>query len=144
MNRKAQVGAAYTELTRDAENRARPELIELLTLDDDGFRERFRQSAVLRAKPEGMRRNVCVALGNIADPETVAPLTRVLREDASPIVRGHAAWALGRIGTADAVAALTEALEAETDAGVLEEIREALGSVGDVQPNVAKAEWEIC
>ena len=79
MNRKAQVGAAYAELTRDAENRARPELVELLSLDDDGFRERFRQSAVLRAKPEGMRRNVCVALGNIADPDTVAPLTRVLR-----------------------------------------------------------------
>ena len=122
VNRKAQVGAAYAELTRDAENRARPELIELLTLDDDGFRERFRQSAVLRAKPEGMRRNVCVALGNIADPDTVAPLTRVLREDASPIVRGHAAWALGRIGTADAVAALTEALEAEADTSVQEEI----------------------
>ena len=122
VNRKAQVGAAYTELTRDAENRARPELIELLTLDDDGFRERFRQSAVLRAKPEGMRRNVCVALGNIADPDTVAPLTRVLREDASPIVRGHAAWALGRIGTEEAVAALLEALEAEADTSVQEEI----------------------
>ena len=122
VNRKAQVGAAYRELTRDAENRARPELIELLTLDDDGFRERFRQSAVLRAKPEGMRRNVCVALGNIADPDTVAPLTRVLREDASPIVRGHAAWALGRIGTEEAVTALTEALEAETDTSVQEEI----------------------
>ena len=128
VNRKAQVGAAYAELTRDAENRARPELIELLTLDDDGFRERFRQSAVLRAKPEGMRRNVCVALGNIADPDTVAPLTRVLREDASPIVRGHAAWALGRIGTAEAVAALTEALEAETDANPREEIALALAS----------------
>ena len=122
VNRKAQVGAAYTELTRDAENRARPELIELLTLDDDGFRERFRQSAVLRAKPEGMRRNVCVALGNIADPDTVAPLTRVLREDPSPIVRGHAAWALGCIGTEEAVAALLEALEAEADTSVQEEI----------------------
>ena len=122
VNRKAQVGAAYRELTRDAENRARPELIELLTLDDDGFRERFRQSAVLRAKPEGMRRNVCVALGNIADPDTVAPLTRVLREDASPIVRSHAAWALGRIGTEEAVAALSEALEAEADTSVQEEI----------------------
>ena len=131
VNRKAQVGAAYAELTRDAENRARPELIELLTLDDDGFRERFRQSAVLRAKPEGMRRNVCVALGNIADPDTVAPLTRVLREDTSPIVRGHAAWALGRIGTADAVGALREALETESDAGVLEEIREALSQFSD-------------
>ena len=128
VNRKAQVGAAYAELTRDAENRARPELVELLSLDDDGFRERFRQSAVLRAKPEGMRRNVCVALGNIADPDTVAPLTRVLRKDSSPIVRGHAAWALGRIGTGEAVTALREALNAETDANPREEIALALAS----------------
>ena len=126
VNRKARVGQAYEELTRDAEGRARPELVELLSLDDDGFRERFRQSAVLRAKPEGMRRNVCVALGNIADPSTVGPLTRVLRNDDSPIVRGHAAWALGRIGTADAVSALEAASLAETDASALEEIAGAL------------------
>ena len=130
VNRKARVGQAYEELTRDAEGRARPELIELLSLDDDGFRERFRQSAVLRAKPEGMRRNVCVALGNIADPETVGPLTRVLRDDASPIVRGHAAWALGRIGGADAVAALEDARSLETDTSALEEIAAALGEAG--------------
>ena len=128
VNRKAQVGKAYTELTRDAENRARPELVELLELDDEGFRERFRQSAVLRAKPEGMRRNVCVALGNIADPATVLPLARVLREDSSPVVRGHAAWALGRIRTTAAVGALHDALQTESDAGALEEITEALGS----------------
>ncbi len=115
VNRKAQVGKAYTELTRDAENRARPELVELLELDDDGFRDRFRGSAVLRAKPEGMRRNVCIALGNIADPATVAPLARVLREDPSPTVRGHAAWALGRIRTEDSVAALKDAHDAEPD-----------------------------
>ncbi len=130
VNRKARVGQAYEELTRDAEGRARPELIELLSLDDDGFRERFRQSAVLRAKPEGMRRNVCVALGNIADATTVGPLTRVLRDDPSPLVRGHAAWALGRIGTVDAVEALEAASLAETETSALEEIAAALGEAG--------------
>ena len=128
VNRKARVGKAYAELTRDAEGRARPELIELLSLDDDGFRERFRQSAVLRAKPEGMRRNVCVALGNIADPTTVGPLTRVLNDDGSPIVRGHAAWALGRIGGPGAITALEAASLAETDSSALEEIAAALGA----------------
>ena len=127
VNRKARVGKAYAELTRDAEGRARPELVELLSLDDDGFRERFRQSAVLRAKPEGMRRNVCVALGNIADPTTVGPLARVLHEDDSPIVRGHAAWALGRIGGAGAITALEAASLAETDSSALAEITMALG-----------------
>ena len=127
VNRKARVGKAYAELTRDAEGRARPELIELLSLDDDGFRERFRQSAVLRAKPEGMRRNVCIALGNIADPTTVGPLTRVLNDDGSPIVRGHAAWALGRIGGPGAITALEAASLTETDSSALEEIEAALG-----------------
>ncbi len=126
VNRKARVGAAYAELTRDAENRARPELVELLLLTDGEFRERFRQSAVLRAKPDGMRRNVCVALGNIADPATVSPLARVLQDDDAPVVRGHAAWALGRIGTADAAAALRAALTRERDDGVREEITAAL------------------
>ena len=130
VNRKARVGQAYKELTRDAEGRARPDLVELLSLDDDGFRERFRESAVLRAKPEGMRRNVCVALGNIADPTTVGPLTRVLRDDDSPIVRGHAAWALGRIGTVDAVSALEAARLAESDASAREEIEKAVGEAG--------------
>ena len=134
VNRKARVGKAYAELTRDAENRARPELVGLLELDDDGFRERFRQSAVLRAKPEGMRRNVCIALGNIADPTTVAPLTRVLNDDSSPIVRGHAAWALGCIATPEAMAALRDALEKEADEGVLEEIRQALDDAALQQP----------
>ena len=92
--------------------------------------ERNRQSAVLRAKPEGMRRNVCVALGNIADATTVGPLTRVLRDDASPLVRGHAAWALGRIGTVDAVEALEAASLAERDSSALEEIAAALGEAG--------------
>lgn len=126
VNRKARVGKAYTELTRDARNRARPELVELLQLDDDGFRERFRQSAVLRAKPEGMRRNVCVALGNIADPATVSPLAHVLNNDPSPIVRGHAAWALGRIGTQQAIKTLRDAQATEPDTTVQEEIEVAL------------------
>ena len=126
VNRKARVGKAYSELTREAENRARPELISLLTLDDDGFRERFRQSAVLRAKPEGMRRNVCVALGNIADPASVEPLADTLRQDPSPIVRGHAAWALGRIRGEQAITALTEALTTEADPAAREEIEWAL------------------
>ncbi|MCI0823010.1 MAG: tRNA epoxyqueuosine(34) reductase QueG, partial [Chloroflexi bacterium] len=36
-----------------------PELIPLLELDDEGFRERFRNSPVKRAKRVGLQRNVC-------------------------------------------------------------------------------------
>ena len=65
-------------------------------LDDAAFVRRFRRSPVRRAKRPGMLRNVCIALGNWADPAAVAPLGRLLA-DPDPLFRGHAAWALGRI-----------------------------------------------
>ena len=74
-----------------------PALLPLLELDDDAFRERFRNSPVKRAKRIGLQRNVCVALGNIGDRSAVPSLARSLTR-AEPLVRSHAAWALGRIG----------------------------------------------
>ncbi len=102
-----------------------PALIELLALDEQGFRERFRHSPIQRAKRRGLLRNVCVALGNVGDPVAVPALIRALR-DAEPLVRGHAAWALGRIGGDGARLALRSALEAEADATVRQELRFAL------------------
>ena len=104
---------------------AAPELVPLLELDDDGFRERFRNSPVKRAKRVGLQRNVCVALGNIRDPRAVPALETVLNT-AEPLVRMHAAWALGRIGGAQAEDALRSALAGEADPEVLEEIEAAL------------------
>jgi epoxyqueuosine reductase len=46
---------------------------------------------------DGFLRNVCVALGNRAEPAAVPPLARALATDPSPLVRAHAAWALGVI-----------------------------------------------
>ena len=130
VNRKAQLGQAYAAFAQDDENRARPELIELLDMDDASFRDRFRGSPVLRAKLVGMKRNVCVALGNIGDQQAVPALTRALKEEAS-LVRGHAAWALGRIGGSKSVLALRQALTSEVDEWVREEIASAL----DVLPS---------
>src|SRR2546422_7412010 len=42
---------------------------------------------------------------------TAPPLTRVLREDASPVVRHEAAFVLGQLGFKSAVPALIEAME---------------------------------
>jgi epoxyqueuosine reductase len=65
-----------------------------------------------------------VAAGNKKLEEAVPALVRALREDSSPLVRGHAAWALGEIGGAEG--ALSEAAETEEDAWCTEEIRLAL------------------
>ena len=105
------------------------DLIELLEMTDEQFRQRFAGTPVMRAKREGMQRNACIALGNSGDPAAVPGLTRALTT-AAPLVRGHAAWALGRIGGPSAIDALRHALDRESDPGVRSEIRQALDDGG--------------
>ena len=106
---------------------AAPALIPLLELDDEAFRERFRNSPIKRAKRTGLQRNVCVALGNIGDSAAVPALARVLTSD-EPLVRLHAAWALGRVGGEEAEKALTSAL-GDVDASVREEAEVSLSGM---------------
>ena len=99
-----------------------PELIPLLRLDEDAFRQRFAGTALRRAGRDRFVRNVAVALGNARDARSVPELEHSLRDDPDRDVRGHAAWALGRIGDAAATAALERAAEREADPAVIEEI----------------------
>jgi epoxyqueuosine reductase len=105
-----------------------PALLPLLDLTADEFRVRFRGSPIRRAKWAGLRRYVCVALGNLGDPVAVPALATVLNEEPA-LVRGHAAWALGRIGGADARAALQARAAVEPDAWVREELDLALAAI---------------
>jgi epoxyqueuosine reductase len=110
---------------------------ELLGMDDEGFRERFRKSPLRRTKREGLLRNVCVALGNLlavsdgpGASSIVSLLERALR-DPHPLVRGHAAWALGRVSTELPEAGTVRSLlsghaMAESDPDVTDEIEAAL------------------
>ncbi|MFH1141981.1 MAG: tRNA epoxyqueuosine(34) reductase QueG [Chloroflexota bacterium] len=101
------------------------ELVPLLSMTQQEFSSRFRHRPIKRAKMVGLKRNACVALGNIADPRAVPALGKALK-DGQPLVRGHAGWALGRIGGPDAIRLLEQALEGEAFAGVREEIEAAL------------------
>ena len=102
-----------------------PELIPLLSLTEEQFRERFRHSPIRRTKRRGLLRNVCVALGNSGDPQAIPALCRALH-DSEPLIRGHAAWALGRIGGEQAHHALDAALPEEQDTEAKKEIHYAL------------------
>jgi len=102
-----------------------PDLIPLLALTEQEFRQRFHGSPILRAKRRGFLRNVAVALGNSASVEAVPALIRAL-DDEEPLVRGHVAWALGRIGTPEAADALRRRLGVEEDTHVKVEIEEAI------------------
>ena len=99
-----------------------PSLLELLALDEAAFNERFRRSPIKRLKRARFMRNVCVAAGNWGSETAVAPLINLLT-DASPLVRGHAAWALGQIGAVAGLTAVGHALQNETDQPAIEEMR---------------------
>ena len=47
------------------------QLLPLLELTEEEFQERFRRTAIMRAKRVGLQRNACVALGNLGDPRGV-------------------------------------------------------------------------
>lgn len=102
-----------------------PDLIELLHIDEATYQERFRHSAIKRARRQGLRRNAAVALGNLRDLRAVPALIQAL-EDQDPVVRGHSAWALGLIGGREAEQALQACRAVETDSAVLQEISAAL------------------
>ena len=102
-----------------------PELIPLLALTEEQFRERFRRSPIKRTKRRGLLRNVCVALGNSGDVRAVPALIGVLHDDEA-LIRSHAAWALGQIGGEEAVNALHAAAETEEEQEVRKEIAYAL------------------
>jgi epoxyqueuosine reductase len=108
------------------------EITEVLDIrTDEGFEERFGETPLTRPGRAGLLRNCCVVAGNMKLKEAVPALIRCLREDASPLVRGHAAWALGEIGGSAAEAALRKALEEELDGECREEIEYALGASRD-------------
>ena len=105
------------------------DLIELLEMTDEQFRQRFAGTPIMRAKRVGMQRNACVALGNAGDSSAVPALARALRS-APPLVRQHAAWALGSIGGDAARAVLQHALAGESAPEIVSEIRQALDDAG--------------
>jgi epoxyqueuosine reductase len=75
---------------------ATPDLVELLSLDQAGFKQRFAGTPMLRTKRRGLLRNVCVALGNMGD-ESAMPALEKAANDSEPLIAEHAEWALKRI-----------------------------------------------
>jgi epoxyqueuosine reductase len=75
---------------------AQPELVELLSLDEAGFKRRFAGTPMLRAKRRSLLRNACVALGNIGDERTL-PALRKAATDPELLIAEHAAWAIEQI-----------------------------------------------
>jgi epoxyqueuosine reductase len=75
---------------------ATPGLLELLSLDEAMFKQRFAGTPMLRTKRRGLLRNVCVALGNVAGPDAL-PALHQAASDAEPLIAEHARWAIQKI-----------------------------------------------
>ncbi len=93
-NRFAREGRLMKEHARP--DLAAPDLIELLQLDEAGFKSRFAGTPILRTKRLGLLRNVCVALGNTGDASALPALSQVAK-NSDPLIAEHARWALERI-----------------------------------------------
>lgn len=79
------------------DERGELDLIGLLRLSEDAYRERFHGSPMQRARLDGLKRNAAVAMGNRGDARYVPALERCVAEEPDDMVREHAAWALDRI-----------------------------------------------
>ena len=93
-NRFAREGSLMKEHARP--ELTAPDLMELLQLDEAGFKSRFAGTPILRTKRRGLLRNVCVALGNIGD-ESALPALSQAAKDSEPLIAEHARWAMERI-----------------------------------------------
>lgn len=80
-----------------------PELLRIVKLDPEEFRELFRGSAVKRTKWAGLIRNACIALGNAkaeqgsAEYGQAVEALETLSQSSEPAISESARWARSRI-----------------------------------------------
>jgi epoxyqueuosine reductase len=72
------------------------DLVGLLELTEDEFRQRFRNTALWRTRRRGLLRNAALALGNHGDPRALPALERAVN-DPEPLVQEAARWAIDEI-----------------------------------------------
>ncbi|MEZ4388187.1 MAG: DUF1730 domain-containing protein [Candidatus Krumholzibacteriia bacterium] len=85
--------AAYGPLAEHAEL----DLGDLLTMDADRFRARFRRTPLWRQHPAGLRRNALVVAANAGRVDLLDVVREVAAGDPDPEVRAVAAWAVSKL-----------------------------------------------
>ena len=74
------------------------DLLKLLKLSNQDFRNQFSGSPIKRIGRDRFLRNCCVAAGNSKNVKLIPLLINLLMNDKSSLVRGAAVWALQQIG----------------------------------------------
>jgi epoxyqueuosine reductase len=85
-------------------------LDDVLQLDsDETFRERFRNTALVRTKRRGLVRNAAIVAANTRYEEAVPRLRELASSDPDEIVRGHTVWALAELDGNESLAVFEKA-----------------------------------
>lgn len=99
-----------------------PSLHWLLSVSEDEFLERYRGTAVMRAKRRGMARNAAVAIGNTGTENDTDGLLHTMVNHDEPMARSHAAWAALRISGQAALPEVEHHILVETDSQAREDM----------------------
>ncbi len=102
--------------------------LELLTLNAEQFRSRFRDTPLSRPRRSGLLRNAAIVLGNSGDVRAIPVLREALCDDEA-LIRGAAAWALGRLGGPPEAALLQTRRDVDESGEVQQEITLALQAI---------------
>ncbi len=70
--------------------------VELLGLDADDFRKRFKKTSLWRNRRAGLLRNAAIVLGNVGDARALPALEKALTDE-EDVIREAALWAIERI-----------------------------------------------
>lgn len=126
-NRKAASQPFSPALTRILET-GTIDLGKDITLTSNTFFDLYAQLPIKRAGWEKYLRNVIISTGNSRDPKFIQPLSEILMQNPTPLLRSHAAWAIGQIDDVRSKNILQNALTNEMDDSVRSEILNVLAN----------------
>ncbi len=125
-NQEAKRGNHYQFRPQNIE--AYPDLINLLNLTNEEYRDRFGSTAMNWRGKRPIKRNAAIALGNMKNREAIPYLIKALDEP-SPIIRAHVIWALGELGGEEVVDRLKILQSEEREIRVLQEIEDVIKKI---------------
>ena len=103
---------------------ATPNLRQWLALSHEALDEHLRGSPLRRAKPTGLKRNICIVAANLQLASLLPDIEIAMLNDPSDIVRATALWAATKLGSKTAL----DATAYDPSPTVIAERRSLLGS----------------
>lgn len=112
---------AHEEFVPNSDN-YNPHLLELLTLSNKQFREKFEKEALSWRGNRVIKRNALIALGNSGNKDIIKHLVEYL-DSPLTMIKKYTAWAIIRLDKNEGKKILDRHLEKENDVEMIEEIK---------------------